>query len=96
MHREMPARRHDLSNARHLDGKRAENVSGPPVRKPGDEKVHVPRLPPFDDVPQEPPDEIHRSPGGRDRLCESPEKPTQGRPAAQRDAQRFPHPIGPI
>ena len=92
----MSARRHDLSNARHLDRKGPENVPGPLVRKPGYEKVHVSRLPPFDDVPQEPPDEIYRPSGSRDRPCEAAEKPTQGRSAAKRDAQRLAHPIGPI
>ena len=96
VHREMPARRHDLSNARHLGGKRPENVPGPPVRKPRDQQVDVPRLPPLDDVPQEPPDEIYRPSGTLDRPGEVPEKPAQGRSAAQRVAQRLPHPIGPI
>ncbi len=31
VHREMPARLHDFPNARHHDGKRPENVPGPPV-----------------------------------------------------------------
>ena len=96
VHREMPARRHDLSNARHLDGKRPENVSGPPERKPGDENIYVPRFPPLDDVPQEPPDEISRPSGSRDRQGDPPEKPAQGRPAAQCAAQLLPHPIVPV
>jgi len=87
VHREMPARRHDLSNARHLDGKRPENVPGPPVRKPRDQQVDVPRLPPLDDVPKETPDEIYRPSGTLDRPDEVPEKPAQGRAAEQRAAQ---------
>ena len=86
VHREMPARRHDVPDARHLDGKGPENVPGPPVRKPRDQQVYVPRLPPLDDVPQEPTDEIYRPSGIRDLPGEVPEKPAQGKSAAQRAA----------
>ena len=84
--REMPARRHYFPDARHRDGKRPENVPGPPVRKPRDQQVDVPRLPSLDDVPQEPTDEIRRPSGIRDLPGEVPEKPAQGRSAAQRAA----------
>ena len=89
VHREMPARRHDLSNARNRGGKRPENVTGSPVSETRDQQVDVPRLPPLDDVPQVPPDQIYRPPGALDRLRKVPEKPSQARSAAQRATQRL-------
>ena len=96
VHREMPARRNDLPDARRYCGKRPEKVPGPPVRKPRDQQVDVPRLPPLDEVPQVPPDEIYRPSRIRERPGEIAEKAAQGGPAAKRAAQRLLHPIGSI
>jgi len=94
--REMPARRHDLSNPRHRRGERSQDLPGPPVRKARDQQVRVPRLPSLDEVAEVPPDEVHRPAGGRDRPGEVPEQTAKGGATEQCTAQCFLHPIDPV
>jgi hypothetical protein len=80
---EVLSRGDDLSDARHVDGKRSQDVAGPAIRNPGDQQIHVPGFLPLDDVPKVPSHEVNRPSRARDRLREFPEKPAQGN-AAQR------------